>query len=417
MLLGAACSTDNRIASREDYQHYLSTELLPKDSDTPEVSFWTDRLERMPADEASIAKLAALYAERFKEHGEIKDIRKSDSLFSWLLVKTDSSAEVLQALATNAITQHQFKKALRYIDEAVQIGNKRAASFLILSDVSLELADHFTASLILKNFTNKNSFPFLIRQAKLKDNEGKLDTAILLMEQAHQRVDGNQELTNWTLSNLADMYGHAGRVKDAYANFLKVLQNDPSDDYALKGIAWIVLSHDRNTREAKSIARVLASRKQMPEAHLLLAEIAEMEGDRTEKIVQLEKFVQMVSRPGYKRMYHKYLALIAAEELGSPAMALEIAEDEILNRSTPQSYDLKAWALYHLKDYKNSLAIAQQKVEGRTYEPEPIYHLGMIYLANGDVEKATKYLQEALTSEFELGPSVSATIKQALKTI
>jgi hypothetical protein len=42
-----------------------------------------------------------------------------------------------------------------------------------------------------------------------------------------------------------------GRIQESYDSYLKTLAIDPNYSYALKGIAWIVFSHERNTKEAK----------------------------------------------------------------------------------------------------------------------------------------------------------------------
>ena len=121
--------------------------------------------------------------------------------------------------------------------------------------------------------------------------------------------------------------------------------------------------------------------------------------------------------PEYKNMYHKYLATLEAEEFENPDAAVSIAMEEIANRPTPQSYDLLAWAYYHQNNFPEALSIATRQVENQTFEPEAFYHLGMIYQANGNNEKASYYLNEALASEFELGPSISKKIKTALKNL
>ncbi len=116
-------------------------------------------------------------------------------------------------------------------------------------------------------------------------------------------------------------------------------------------------------------------------------------------------------------MYHKYLATLESEEFENPDAAVAIALEEIANRPTPQSYDLLAWAYYHQKNLPKALSIATRQVEDQTFEPEAFYHLGIIYQANGNNEKASYYLNEALASEFELGPSISKKIKLALQNL
>jgi tetratricopeptide (TPR) repeat protein len=213
------------------------------------------------------------------------------------------------------------------------------------------------------------------------------------------------------------MYGHAGRIEVAYQAYLKVLQMNPTDDYALKGIAWIAVSHDKNTSHAKSILDALAARKHMPEIHLMLAEIAEIEGHETEKLDHLKKFKEIVSVPAYKTMYHKYLATLEAEAFNNAEACVDIANEEIINRSTPQSYDLLAWGYYHQKKFRKALDIASRQVENQTFEPDATYHLGMIYLANGYKEQARHYLFEALESEFELGPSITKKINATIQNL
>jgi tetratricopeptide (TPR) repeat protein len=213
------------------------------------------------------------------------------------------------------------------------------------------------------------------------------------------------------------MYGHAGRIEDAYQAYLSVLQKDANHDHSLKGIAWIALSHDKNPDEAKRIISLLAARSRIPEAHLLLAEIAALEGNEAERSIQVASFVDMTDNPGYRTMYAKYLALGYADYLNKPELSLAIAEVEIKNRPTPRSYDLKAWALLHLGRKEDAMFIAQKYVDGKTFEPDAAYHLGMIYHANGFDTEAEKLLEAAMESSFELGPMITRDIQKTLEKI
>ena len=155
----------------------------------------------------------------------------------------------------------------------------------------------------------------------------------------------------------------------------------------------------------------------MPETHLMMAEIAGQEDNETERLKQLKIFKSMVSKPAYKTMYHKYLAMLEAEEFHNADAAVSIANEEIASRPTPQSYDLLAWGYYHQKKFKPALDIVIRHIEDQTFEPESYYHMGMIYAANGYKERARQYLVEALDSEFELGPSTTQKIKAAIQSL
>lgn len=400
-----------------DYQIYLNRKGdAALDKVNSELEFWRDKLKEIPDSETYRTKLAGLYSSRFMLSGLVEDINTADSLFH-LIISTNpsSSASIYRALAANAITRHQFRQAREHLKIALEIGDGKAATLLMIVDVNVELGDYAGAKFIMKDFTNKNSFQYLIREAKLKDHEGKLDSAILIMEKAMQKVNDNAGLFLWTQSNLGDMYGHAGRIKEAYQSYLRVLEKDPDYDYALKGIAWIAFSHDENTIEAKKLINNISQKKSTPDLHLLLAEIAEAENDHAIKKLQLAQFHSRATQPKYGDMYNKHIALLEAEEFSNAKRAIEIAKKEIHNRPTPQSYDLLAWGYYSTGAYAEALELAQQKVENKTFEPEALYHLGMIYAANDLKQKSEILLREAAASSFELGPSISNKIKARLE--
>jgi predicted Zn-dependent protease len=418
VLLYACSDRRQSVTDFKEYESYLSlSQAVSSNPVNEELKFWNDRLKKN-GDEASLIKLGALHSELFKETGLVEHIVLSDSLYKQAQKRNpDGLVEIYQALAANAISRHKFQVAKEYAEKALSVKDKKSASLLILADVSLEIGDYARANQILQQFKNKRSFAYLIRKAKVKDHEGMLDSAIACMEQAYQRVRGNKALSQWALSNLGDMYGHAGRIEESYAAYLTVLRNDPSDDYSLKGIAWIALSHDNKIKDAKRIINTLAARKRMPELHLMLAEIAHLEGKTLEKTNQLKIFRSLASAPAYRQMYLKYLALLEAEEFNNASAAVSMAVEEINNRSTPQSFDLLAWAYYHQNKFKEAFEVATKHVEHQTFEPDAVYHLGMIYHANGNHEKGDQYLKEALKSHFELGPSTAARIEAAIESL
>ncbi len=404
--------SEEKIINPADYEIYLNrsaNEGLKKCNE--EMSFWLKKLEEVPDGEAYRMKLAGLLSSRFMMNGEIEDIEASDSIYRLILSNKLPYASVHRALAANAITQHKFREARAEIDTALKIGEGKAASLYMLVDVNLELGDYAGAEYAMSQFTNKNFFPYVIREAKLKDHEGKLDSAIVLMEKIIEQTKDSPALFLWTQSNLGDMYGHGGRVKDSYNAYLAVLKENPDYDYALKGIAWIAFSHDGNYAEAKRIITLIAPKRATPDMHLLLAQIAGAENDNDEKKKQLDLFTNSARSEKYGDMYNKYLAILEAEEFSNPSATIAIAEKEIKNRPTPQSYDLLAWGYFQKGDVSQALAIAQERIENQTHEPDALYHLGMIYQANGMKKEARRCFEKAEESSFELGPAIAKKIK------
>jgi tetratricopeptide (TPR) repeat protein len=419
ILLFKCSEKKEMVVNSTDYEMYLTSspnQALAKVNE--ELSFWKNRLAESPNSKTNLLRIAGLYSGRFQLNGEVEDLHRSDSIYNLILASTTLGKDnIYRSLAANNVTKHEFRQARTNLQEALAIGDGKASSYLMLVDVNLELGDYPGAELILKSFTNKKSFAYLIRDAKIKDHQGDLDSAIILMEHAVDRIKENKSLFTWTMSNLGDMYGHASRISESYQAYLEVLKQDPDYDHALKGIAWIAFVHDRNTQEAKRILNFIDTRKATPDMHLMLAEIAEVENDAGEKKKQLELFTNEARNSKYGGMYNTYLAKLEAEEFSNPQTAISIAEQEIQNRPTPLSYDLLAWGLFHKGEYREALEIANKNVLNRTYEPVALYHMAMIYKSNGLEKEARNYFEQASESSFELGPTISKRIELEIKTL
>jgi tetratricopeptide (TPR) repeat protein len=427
LLVGlAGCQPEpTAVVDPRDYSSYMNrasqSSLRSLRLINTDISFWSKRLKKTAADDpVSGVKLAGLYASRFKLAGDIHDIHTSDSLY--LLANPMAriaGSSVYRSLAANCLTQHKFRQADRYVDSALAMGDEKYASLLIKFDVMLELGDLTKAKYVLEKIADKNDFDYLVREAKLLDHEGDLPAAIKKMEKAVQQVEeaSNEKLVAWAKTNLADMYGHNNQFHKAYRSYLDVLKKDPEDFYALKGIAWLAFSHDRNVDEAKRILNYLAGLHPVPDYELVLAEIADYENDAVGKEAHLGKFLTEVSNPLYGDMYNKYVFQLLAEEQGDLKNALALAEKEVRNRPTPQSFDLLAWAKFQQGKKEEALNIARSFVEKRNFEPDALFHLGIIYSSAGNTKKARKFLEEAKQSTFELGPSMEKQLNNALEKL
>ena len=309
-------------------------------------------------------------------------------------------------MARNYISQHRFNEALLLLKKAEKNGEKLQQTQFMLIDVNLELGNLKETEKYLSKVKNFKSFDYLIRLSKYNDHIGNLDKAIAYLEASLEiaKSSNNKTLIQWNYTNLADYYGHAGRIKDSYNAYLKALELNPKDSYAKKGIAWIVYSYERNPKEALRILETVTQENKSPDYHLLKAEILDFMENSVEKKQQIEKYITQVSDSNYGVMYHKYDVLLYADNKDLKSKALNIAAQEVRERPTTQSYDLLAWSYFKNGQIKRALEITEKFVLNKTYEPEALLHAAYILKANGKIQEAIMLKEELVESIYELGP-------------
>ncbi|MBC3847194.1 cell surface protein [Winogradskyella echinorum] len=413
LVIAFSCNS-NTVTNSDDYKAYLTT-TMDKDKLMSEAQFLTDKIEATPNQFTHLAIRASAYTKIFNTTGDISYLIKAeDDLIEVIDITGRKFPSYLKSLASNYISQHRFKEALVLLKEAEENGEKLNGTKKMLFDVHLELGNYLYAETYLKDIKNNSDFDYLIRLSKWKDHGGDLEGAIIEMEKATAIAESSNisETKQWAYTNLADFYGHAGRVEESYNLYLKALQLDPNDAYAKKGIAWIAYSYENNPKEALKILNHISSYYDAPDYYLLKAEIAEFLNDKNLKANSMKNYQTSVANAQYGDMYNKYNIMIFTEELLLPERAIEIAKIEVNNRPTPQSYDLLAWSYFKNGNVEKANSIIEKYVDGQTSEPEVLYHIAEIYKAVGKTGKIKALKDELIASIYELGPTMKQKINQ-----
>ncbi|MFV5686742.1 tetratricopeptide repeat protein [Flavobacterium sp. GB2R13] len=406
----------SQITNISDYNKYLNVKGNKSLTfANNEIDFWQKKFDAAPNQISYLSMIASNYATLFEYTGDIKNLYKTEELLTKSNEAYDySRVSTIRSLARNYIAQHRFKEALVLANKAFSIGEGLKETQKLLFDVQMELGNFPEAVKNLNAMRDMKDYDYLIRLAKWNDHKGDLKTAITFMEKARDiaEKEDNKVLKIWSYSNLGDFYGHAGRIQESYDSYLKTLAIDPNYSYALKGIAWIVFSHERNTVEAKRIVEAIEVTHNTPDFYLLKSQIAQFEGNKKEEISNRNAYFSMLQKNNYGAMYNKYNALIYADDKQTASKALEIAKIEIDHRPTPDSYDLLAWSYLNLGENKKALEIAKKHVVGQSFEPKVQYHLAMIYKSNKQIEKVQPIKEELLSSVYELGPNLEKKVNQ-----
>ncbi|AOW19823.1 tetratricopeptide repeat protein [Urechidicola croceus] len=416
LIMIVSCNTSTKsITNSEDYNKYLvNTTNKNYQLASSEFEFWTKKFKENPTQFPYLSKIASANSQLFNSTGKIEYLKEAENNLKLVNTRTGyKNSRSLRSLARNYISQHKFKAALDLLKKAEINGENLKDTHKMLFDTYLELGEYDNAFNYLSRIKNTNDFDYLIRLAKWSDHEGKLESAILYMEKAAKIAERskNNYLMQWSYTNLADFYGHAGRIEDSYNYYLKTLNLNPNDAYAKKGIAWIVFSKERNPQEATRILNAITQKYNTPDYYLLKSEIAEYLGNSLEKEENLNFYFKLIEDTRYGDMYNAYNVLLFSKNPLKINRALEISQREIKNRPTPLSYDLLAWSYLNNGENKKALEVATKNVVGETSEPIVLYHIAEIYKANGLTEKAKNLKVELLESIYELGPLMENKIK------
>ena len=403
-----------RITNTVDYDKYLtSNENQNLTFAKNEIAFWQNKYDKAPNQLSYLSVIASNYSKLFEITGNIDYLAKAETLLKQINETYKySSVGTIRALARNYISQHKFREALELANKALAIGEGKKETQKLLFDVQMELGNYAEANKNLTLLSNNNDFDYLIRVAKWNDHLGDLKTTLTMMEKAKILAENynNKYLKIWTYSNLGDFNGHDGNIKESYDYYLKTLALDPNNSYALKGIAWIVFSYEKDTKEAKRIIDLISKRHNSPDFYLLKAQIAEYENDQVSKNSNVKEYLALLQNKHYGAMYNSYNVVLFADEATMKQKAVEIAIEEVAHRPTPVSYDLLAWSYYNLGEKEKALEIAQEYVAGKSFEPKLNYHLAVIYKANNQPNKVIPIKEELLKSTFELGPNLEKKI-------
>jgi len=409
ILLAIACKNNpEKIAftNPEDYNIYLSTVARPTHEQAlSSKEFWSKRLRPDSSGVGDIAPLAGTYTQLFESTGDASHLMDAEQLYKkGIEISATGQDAYARGLAHNYISQHRFKEAYALLQTTLEEPSNKHETQLMLFDAAMEVGDYKKAYEYLEAVKNLKDYHYLIRLSKWSDYRGDLPNAIRYLEKAMTIAESrdSKPLRIWTYSNLADYYGHAGKVVDSYTYYLKTLALQPDNEYVKKGIAWVLYSEEKNTAEAHRIMDSIMKNRQLPDDYLFKAELYAFEGKQDLATRSENSFIKAVAQGHYGNMYNAYLIEFYAER--QPKRALELAQNELKNRPTPEIYHLLALAQLQNGMPKKALETIQNHVANKTFEPMALFHSALVYKANKLDKEVARLKKELAEAAYELGP-------------
>ncbi|MES2329867.1 MAG: hypothetical protein V4539_09710 [Bacteroidota bacterium] len=379
-----------------------------------DLQFWKKRQDSMSGYTA-LSRYAGGLVQRFHLYGDMADLIEADSILHSLNeAYKEKEAGIFRSLATLNITRHRFKEADEYVQKAMVIGGEKYTSMLMYFDTQFELGSYLFAEQALRRCAASNEYGYFFRLSKWKHLQNETDSAIFYMMKAAEWAGNSVLLKQTALSNVADLYMHEGELQKANALYMANLKLDASDRHSLMGLGRIALMKDNNTAAAQKIFGFIAAKNQLPDAVYNMEWIAEQKSDTVSQKQLAETFANKASSDVYGGMYHKYLVELYSGILRSPAKALTIAEKEISNRATPQTYAWLVWSLHKSGQDEKAMEIYKAHVSGKPLEALELYWMGKMMKEMGKNYNAAEFFKAANRNLYDLSPAKQRDLKELL---
>ena len=381
-----------------------------------ELKFWGTRIQKNGFDIVNESKYASNLVGRFNLLGDLKDVKKADSILINLEKNfNNKEAGIYLTLVSNSILQHNFKKANYYLQKAKSLGIRSSEEYALTFDVDFESGNIKNATANLEKMKENYDFGYQFRKSKLAHYNGNLEQSITYMQKATQIAGDNVAAKNIALSNGADLFTHAGKLNNAYTDYKKSIQLNSADLHSIMGIGWITLQHDNNDSLAEKIFKFVQTKTKSPEPLYKLILVAQHKKDTVAEKKYAQQYEGIVTDSIYGKMYTKYLIQLYTQILHNPAKAEMLAKAELENRASPQTYSWYVYTLLANNKIKEANDVYKKHVSGKPLEALELYYMGKLMEANKKGYNANQFYKAANENYYDLSPRIASDLETKLK--
>lgn len=386
----------------------------PRQSDL-RIRFWQSEVARDPVNHGSYDRLAAAYAQKARETGDIAYFQLAETALdaSLKLESTHSdAAPAYTQLAAVHLAEHKFREAGEDAQRAIALMPNDLAAFPCAGDAQLEQGNYEAAQRLYDHIRKPtdasepgglehSGIQFLaashgagldwIRGNVAKANDD-LEQAILSARAMHLPPEN----IGWTEFMLGEQLFQSGDLAAAERAETASLLDFPHYHRALAAMGQIRAAQGR-LPEAIGFYNDAIAIIPLPLYLAALGDIYTASGDTANALKQY-RTVEFIGRLNQinQQVYNRELALFYADHDRNLPEALALARKELEVRHDIYTSDALAWVL--LKNGRPTEAKAEMERALRlgTVDAMLEFHAGMIDAALGDPAGARKHLERAL---------------------
>ncbi|GAC1390657.1 MAG: hypothetical protein NVSMB31_07780 [Vulcanimicrobiaceae bacterium] len=388
------------------------------------IAFYEMRVRRDPADQISARLLAGQYMQRFRETGDIDDVKRSMvQAHRSIALQPANNWTSYEVLASGEMALHLFKAALQDEQLAHHGRSEDTNAIAQIASVEMELGHYESAHRMLvpaaeKNPTDSGLLAVLARYDELT---GNLNDARPLIDRAgvidDSIIDNSAQGRAWFHYRRGEMAFSAGAIDEAKQDerdALAIFPNFAQAYNALARFCWATkdwhCADDAATKGAEIVP--------LPETLGYKADAERALGEQA-AARQTQDLIFAIERIGNAyRVSDRLLAVYYSEHGVRLDDALQIARRETRVRGDEiYAQDTLAWAAAMDGHWMEARTAVRKALRYDTEDPRLQYHAGIVALHFGDTAEAKRHLTRALTLNPQFHPRYADDARKRIAAI
>jgi cellulose synthase operon protein C len=338
-------------------------------------------------------------------------IAQAEDILTDAVSRNPRSLDILSMLANAKLARQNWKGALATADAIKDVGNDRGSAAQIrgVALFNLGKSDESVAAFEEAHASAPDAIQPAVFLAIGYLKAGKPDKSEALLNEMLKKYPQNPQLI--------ELMGSAqlarSNFSEAERSYKAVIALQPKDPVGYRSLSNAYSTQKKYDEASNIIREGLREHPGDLGLQLALAGLLVSKGDNDGAIASYEAILK--AHPNQLVAVNNLTSLLldyrtSASDLDS---AYSLAEG-LKNSKVPEFQDTYGWARYRKGDYPTAIAALEDAQKKSPDIGSIRYHLGMVYNATGQAEKAQLQLKEALRLEPE-GSPLKEKIKSALK--
>jgi tetratricopeptide (TPR) repeat protein len=394
-------------------QDYLQRDRL--------IQFYERAVRRTPGDQIMARMLAGQYLMRFRERGDIGDLRRARvAAHRSLAIQPRMNSGAESELASVALSLHRFRDAQRYDSDVVRMQPWSPDAKAALASTDMELGEYTSSAKLLEKQPDHYTDPsWESAVARLDELTGHLSAARVHIARGMQQVDSvfdnPAEARAWFHVRAGELAFESGDGPAAERDLQDALAIYPDDAKAYNVLARVYCAEHR-WRDALAAATRGSDLVPLPETLGYKADAQRALGDRT-SARETDDLIGAVERIGdASGVNDRAIAVYESEHRVHLDDAVRIARRDLAARDDLFAEDTLAWALAMDGQWMSARPHAEKAVATGIEDSRVQFHAGVIDFATGHRAEARDRLQRALAVNPQFHPVYADEARRLLRS-